>query len=111
MIQNQVRAFLQLAEEERAILQVVEEAIGVSKVIRQKWEEIRERFIKSITQDITYSQESGLAQPELNKEIVARGWFAMNESFLWTIVQHNKEVELEEIVYTLTEMYTTGLYK
>ncbi|WP_242213319.1 TetR/AcrR family transcriptional regulator [Bacillus cereus group sp. BfR-BA-01383] len=111
MIQSQVRAFLQLAEEERAILQVVEEAIGVSGEIHQKWNEIRERFIKSITQDITHSQESGLAQPELNKEIVARGWFAMNETFLWTIVQNNKEIELEEIVYTLTEMYTTGLYK
>jgi len=35
----------------------------------------------------------------------------MNEMFLWTIVQNNKEVKLEEIVYTLTEMYTTGLYK
>ncbi|WP_433772280.1 TetR/AcrR family transcriptional regulator [Bacillus wiedmannii] len=111
MIQSQVRAFLQLAEEERAILQVVEEAIGLSREISQKWDEIRERFIKSITQDITYSQESGLAQPELNKEIVARGWFAMNEMFLWTIVQNDKEIELEEIVYTLTEMYTTGLYK
>ncbi|PEX82611.1 TetR/AcrR family transcriptional regulator [Bacillus cereus] len=110
MIQSQVRAFLQLAEEERAILQVVEEAIGLSGEIHQKWDEIRERFIKSITQDITYSQESGLAYPELNKEIVARGWFAMNETFLWTIVQNNKEIELEEIVYTLTEMYTTGLY-
>ena len=31
MIQNQVKAFLQLAEKERAILQVVEEAIGLSK--------------------------------------------------------------------------------
>ncbi|MGH0429869.1 TetR/AcrR family transcriptional regulator [Bacillus hominis] len=111
MIQNQVRAFLQLAEEERAILQVVEEAIGLSGEIRQKWDEIRERFVKSITQDITYSQESGLAQPELNKEIVARGWFAMNETFLWKIVQNDKEIGLEEIVYTLTEMYTTGLYK
>ncbi|MBE5106558.1 TetR/AcrR family transcriptional regulator [Bacillus thuringiensis] len=111
MIQNQVRAFLQLAEEERAMLQVVEEAIGLSKEIRQKWDKIRERFIKSITQDIAYSQESGLAQPELNKEIVACCWFAMNEMFLWKIVQNNKEVELEEIVYTLTEMYMTGLYK
>ncbi|MDG0962337.1 TetR/AcrR family transcriptional regulator [Bacillus paranthracis] len=111
MIQNQVRAFLQLADEERAILQVVEEAIGLSREIRQKWEEIRERFIKSIKQDITYSQESGLAQPNLNKEIVARGWFAMNESFLWTITQNDKKINLEEIVYTLTEMYTTGLYK
>ena len=111
MIQSQVRAFLQLAEEERDILQVVEEAIGLSREISQKWDEIRERFIKSITQDITYSQESGLAQPELNKEIVARGWFAMNEMFLWTIVQNDKELELEEIVHTLTVMYTTGLYK
>ena len=111
MIQNQVRAFLQLAEKERDILQVVEEAIGLSKEIRQKWDEIRERFIKSITQDITYSQESGLAQPELNNEIVARAWFAMNEMFLWMIVKNNNDVELEEIVHTLTEMYTTGLYK
>ncbi|MED2511005.1 TetR/AcrR family transcriptional regulator, partial [Bacillus thuringiensis] len=111
MIQNQVRAFLQLADEERAILHVVEEAIGLSREIRQKWDEIRERFITSIKQDITYSQESGLAQPNLNKEIVARGWFAMNESFLWTITQNDKKINLEEIVYTLTEMYTTGLYK
>ncbi|MED0905674.1 TetR/AcrR family transcriptional regulator [Bacillus nitratireducens] len=111
MIQNQMRAFLQLAQEERDILQVVEEAIGLSREISQKWDEIRERFIKSITQDITYSQESGLAQPELNKEIVARGWFAMNETFLWEIVQNDKELDLEEVVHTLTVMYTTGLYK
>ncbi|MED1411028.1 MULTISPECIES: TetR/AcrR family transcriptional regulator [Bacillus] len=111
MIQNQVRAFLQLAEEERAILQVMDEAIGLSKEIRQKWNEIRERFIKSITQDITYSQENKLAHPELNKEIVARGWFAMNEMFLWEIVQNDKELDLEEVVHTLTVMYTTGLYK
>ncbi|MBE7098592.1 TetR/AcrR family transcriptional regulator [Bacillus cereus] len=111
MIQNQVRAFLQLAEKERAILQVVQEAIGLSKEIRQKWDEIRERFIKNITQDITYSQESGLAHTELNEEIVARAWFAMNEMFLWTIVKNDKELELGEIVHTLTEMYTTGLYK
>ncbi|MGH1256228.1 MULTISPECIES: TetR/AcrR family transcriptional regulator [Bacillus] len=111
MIQNQVRAFLQLAEKERAILQVVQEAIGLSKEIRQKWDEIRERFINSIAQDITYSQEGGLAQPELNKEIVASAWFAMNEMFLWAIVKNDKELELGEIVHTLTEMYTTGLYK
>ncbi|KAB2459858.1 TetR/AcrR family transcriptional regulator [Bacillus sp. CH126_4D] len=111
MIQNQVRAFLQLAEKERAILQVVQEAIGLSKEIRQKWDEIRERFINNITQDITYSQKSGLAKTELNKDIVARAWFAMNEMFLWTIVKNDKKLELEEIVYTLTDMYTTGLYK
>ncbi|WP_242235174.1 TetR/AcrR family transcriptional regulator [Bacillus cereus group sp. BfR-BA-01316] len=111
MIQSQVRAFLQLAEEKRALLQVVEEAIGTSEEIRQKWNEIRERFVIRIMQDITHSQENGLARTALNKEIVARGWFSMNEMFLWTIVQNDKEIDLEEIVYTLTEMYKTGLYK
>ena len=111
MIQNQVRAFLQLAQEERAILQVVEEAIRTSKEIRQKWDEIRERFVTRIIQDITHSQENELVRTELNKEIVACGWFSMNEMFLWTIVQNDKELELEEIVHTLTVMYTTGLYK
>ncbi|MEC0014851.1 TetR/AcrR family transcriptional regulator, partial [Bacillus cereus] len=27
------------------------------------------------------------------------------------IMQNDKKINLEEIVYTLTEMYTTGLYK
>ncbi|MPU17963.1 TetR/AcrR family transcriptional regulator, partial [Acinetobacter baumannii] len=27
------------------------------------------------------------------------------------IVKNDKKLELEEIVHTLTEMYTTGLYK
>lgn len=87
MIENQVRAFLQLTEEERNILQVVEEAIGVSKEVRQKWNDIRERFISRIIQDITYSQNNGLARKELNKAIVARSWFYMNEAFQWEIVE------------------------
>ena len=111
MIQNQVRAFLQLAEEEKNMLQVMEEAIGASKEVNQKWNEIRERFVSHIIQDITYSQENGLARNELNKAIVARGWFSMNEMFLWEIVRNEKKVDLEEIIYTLTEMYTAGLYK
>jgi len=111
MIENQVRAFLQLTEEERNILQVVEEAIGASKEVRQKWNDIRERFMNRIMQDITYSQENGLARNELNKAIVARGWFYMNEMFLWEIVRNEIDVNLEEVVCTLTELYTAGLYK
>lgn len=111
MIQNQTRAFLQITEEERNILHVVEEAIGASKEVRRKWNDIQERFINRIMQDITYSQENGLARNELNKAIVARGWFSMNEMFLWEIVRNEKEMDVEEIVFTLTEMYTSGLYK
>lgn len=111
MIQNQVRAFLQLAKEEKNMLQVMKEAIGASIDVRNKWNEIRERFVSHIMQDIAYSQENGLARNELNKEIVARGWFSMNEMFLWEIVRNEKKIDVEEIVYTLTEMYTAGLYK
>jgi len=111
MIENQVRAFLQLTEEERNILQVVEEAIGVSKEVRQKWNDIRERFISRIIQDITYSQNNGLARKELNKAIVAHSWFYMNEAFQWEIVRNEIDVNLEEVVCTLTELYTAGLYK
>lgn len=111
MIQNQVRAFLQLAEEERNILQIVEEAIGTSNTVCHKWNEIRERFISRIMQDITYSQNNKLARSELNKAIAARGWFYTNEMFLWEIVRNEKKVDLEEVVFTLTEMYTSGLYK
>ncbi|WP_459502914.1 TetR/AcrR family transcriptional regulator [Bacillus sp. C1] len=111
MIQNQVRTFLQLAVEERNMLQIVEEAIGASKEVHKKWNEIRERFISRIIQDITYSQDHELARNELDKAIVARGWFSMNEMFLWEIVRNEKEIDLEKIVYTLTELYTAGLYK
>ncbi|WP_410982785.1 TetR/AcrR family transcriptional regulator [Bacillus cereus] len=111
MIQNQVRAFLQLAKEEKNMLQVMEEAIGASIEVHNKWNEIRKRFVSHIMQDITYSQENELARNELNKEIVARGWFSMNEMFLWEIVRSETELDVEEIIYTLTEMYTAGLYQ
>lgn len=75
MIQNQVKAFLQLAEKRTSNFTSCRRSNWVIKEIRQKWDEMQERFINSITQDITYSQEGGLAHSELNKEIVARAWF------------------------------------
>lgn len=111
MIQNQVRAFLQMAEKERTMLQIFEEAIGASIEVRQKWSDIRERFINRIIQDIAFSQENGLARNNIDKAIVARGWFYMNEMFLWEIVRNDKEISLEKITFTLTELYTVGLYE
>lgn len=110
MIHQQVHAFLQMAETERQLLQVVEEAIGTSTEIRNRWNAIRERFIERIVQDITYSQNNGLARKDLNCFLAARSWFFANEMFLWEIVRNEREFSLEDIVYTLTEMYMGGLY-
>lgn len=110
MIQQQVHAFLQMAEMERQLLQVVEEAIGASDEVRYRWNAIRERFIERIVQDITYSQNSGLARKDLNCFLVARSWFFANEMFLWEIVRKERDFSLEDIVHTLMEMYMGGLY-
>lgn len=110
MIHQQVHAFLQMAETERQLLQVVEEAIGTSTEIRNRWNAIRERFIERIVQDITYSQNNGLARKDLNCFLAARSWFFANEMFLWEIVRNEQEFSLKDIVYTLTEMYMGGLY-
>ncbi|CAG9614715.1 Fatty acid metabolism regulator protein [Bacillus rhizoplanae] len=110
MIQQQVHAFLQMAEMERQLLQVVEEAIGASDEVRYRWSAIRERFIERIVQDITYSQNSGLARKDLNCFLVARSWFFANEMFLWEIVRNERDFSLGDIVHTLTEMYMGGLY-
>ncbi|MED0678442.1 TetR/AcrR family transcriptional regulator [Aneurinibacillus thermoaerophilus] len=109
MIQHQVRLFLNLAVQERKIMKVVKEAIGVSPIIEKKWQEIRERFIKRITEDIQYSQQNKLAKTDLNSNLVARAWCYANEMFMWELV-NQEESSIDEIVLHLTTMYTSGLY-
>jgi len=110
-IEQQAMAFLQLAEQEREMLRVVEQAIGISYVIRTKWKHIRERFIERISCDIRYAQRTGLARPDLNPALVARGWFFANEMYLFEVVREETTASIEEIAKTLTAVYTTGLYE
>ena len=110
-IEQQAMAFLQLAEQEREMLRVVEQAIGISYVIRTKWKQIRERFIERISCDIRYAQRTGLARPDLNPALVARGWFFANEMYLFEVVREETTASIEEIAKTLTAVYTTGLYE
>ncbi len=110
-IEQQAMAFLQLAEQEREMLRVVEQAIGISYVIRTKWKQIRERFIERISCDIRYAQRNGLARPDLNPVLVARGWFFANEMYLFEVVREETTASIEEIAKTLTAVYTTGLYE
>lgn len=110
IILNQVLTFLRIAQTEREIMKVFSEAIGVSPMVNQKWEEIRHRFIQSITKDITYSQAKELARTDLKAELVARSWFFSNEMYQWEIVFNRNIATLEEIAETLTRMYVDALY-
>ncbi|UFU01349.1 TetR/AcrR family transcriptional regulator [Radiobacillus kanasensis] len=109
MISNQVKLFLSLAMEERAMMQVVKEAIGTSEEVNKKWTDIRERFIERIAQDIQFAQDHALAKKNLDPHLVARGWFYSNEMFMWEIVE-GSPYKMEDIIYNLTNMYTSGLY-
>ncbi|WP_028401758.1 TetR/AcrR family transcriptional regulator [Ectobacillus panaciterrae] len=111
MIEKQTHAFLKMANEERAMMQAIEEAIRMSDEVRMKWEEIRERFIQRIAQDIAYSQQNRLARTDLNNQFIARGWFFTNEMYLWEIVRNGRDVPVKEIAHNLTAMYTGGLYQ
>lgn len=110
IIISQAEAFLKMAEAERNMMQVFEQAIGVSTVISDKWKEIREKFIHRISKDIAYAQKNGLARGELNHDLVARGWFFVNEMYLWEIVRNEHHGSVKEIANTITSLYTTGLY-
>lgn len=111
MIEKQAGLFLEMANEERAMMQVIEEAIRLSEEVNRKWQEIRERFIKRIAQDIAYSQENGLARTDVDNYLVARGWFFANEMYLWEIVKNQYGFTVDEIAHNLTAVYTGGLYK
>lgn len=111
LIEKQVGMFLSMAEPERPLMQVFEEAIGISPTVRQKWKEIREKFIKRISQDVAYAQQAGLARMDVDHLLVARGWFFSGEMYLWEIVRNEHKVPVPEIARTLTAIYTSGLYK
>lgn len=69
-IEHQVRLFLKLAVQEREMLKVMKEAIGLSEAVKEKWVEIRERFIRRITEDITYSSIKDWQNPPLMQRIL-----------------------------------------
>jgi len=110
VIMSQVLTFFQIAESERDMMKVFAEAMGLSAAVNTKWEEIRHKLIQSITNDITYSQQHGLARTDLKAELVACQWFYSNEMYQWDIVHNRHQNSLDEIANTITTMYTDALY-
>ncbi|WP_050183987.1 TetR/AcrR family transcriptional regulator [Domibacillus robiginosus] len=110
LIVNQVRLFLSLAMERKEFMRIIKEAIGNSPVIEANWQNIRDRFISSITQDILYAQSKSLANPQLIPSLVARSWFYTNEMFMWELINGDSAESMEEIIQHMTVIYTNGLY-
>ncbi|MFC5590264.1 TetR/AcrR family transcriptional regulator [Sporosarcina soli] len=110
-IKEQTRLFLQLALEEKEMMQAINEATGVSEIVREKWNQIRLRFITAITKDITQVQQSGLARKKVNTVLIAKGWFYMNEQLMWDLVLNAITDDINDIAETITDLYTGGLYK
>jgi AcrR family transcriptional regulator len=112
MIKNQITLFLNLARTEQKILRVLYEAKGFSEDVENSWVKIRNQFTERIESDIHYVQEIGLAKPSIQKHIMAKGWFFVNEMYLWDLVIHKQHpYTVDEIAQTLVEFYTTGLYQ
>ncbi|YCA44508.1 TetR/AcrR family transcriptional regulator [Bacillus sp. JZ8] len=110
IIEKQAYRFLKMAETERGIMRVFQEAMGMSDVIAHQWKDIRKQFIEGISKDILYVQEHHLARGDVKAHIVAKGWFFMNEMYLWEIVQNEHHGSVEEISQTISSLYVDGLY-
>lgn len=109
-IKQQVRQFNEAALDERRIMAIVKEAIGVSAAVEEKWNSIRTRFIRGIADDIRHVQESGLADPDYDALLIAKGWYAMNEQLMWDLVLGEIEEDLDTMSHNLARLYTKGLY-
>lgn len=109
-IKTQVRLFIQAALDEHEMMKVLKEAIGVSEIVEGKWSQIRTRFIAGIIKDITFVQEAGMTNKEIEASLIARGWYYMNEQVMWDILLGEVAEDLNRVAENLALLYTRGLY-
>lgn len=104
--------FLNLAVIHRDILAVFYEAIGMSNLIRSKWESIIDEFINRVAKNIIVVKEKGLIKnTNYNPHIVAGSLIYPGEKFLWKIAQRKIEVDYKKIAEDVAGIYTYGLFK
>jgi len=104
--------FLRLAIEYRELLAVFHEAIGVSSMIRLKWDDIIERFIVRVSKNVMIVKEKGLIKNiDYNPRIVAGSLIYPGEKFLWKIALRSIDESYEAIARDIAGIYTYGLFK
>jgi len=110
IIRNQLHAFISLADKHKNTLAVFYESIGVSILLREKWENILFAFEDRINKDIAYSQKKKLAKLDLDHDIVAKVLLATGEHFLWEIVTKRNTKSIDDIADNVAKVYMFGLY-
>lgn len=108
-IYQQTLNFLTAGLSKKKVFLVIEEAIGLSPIVHQKWQNVRDEFTQSIERDIRFVQEQGLAKKEIIPAIIAKSWFHMNEQMLWELIK-NEDFDVSEVAKNITTLYTKGLY-
>lgn len=109
IVYQQIFGIFTLVQENKDPLKIVWDALAHSEKLRNHWNNIFKMFIQRVTKDISFSEQQGLTRP-LNHEFVAKSIVYMVREFFWDIIL-DKDVDIDELSYTLTELYTEGAYK
>lgn len=108
-IEYQTLEFLSRGLNKKEVFLIIEEALGKSEIVYEKWQNVRNEFIKSIEKDIRFVQEQQLARKQLSPMIIAKSWFHLNEQMLWELIKDNT-LNVQEVAKNITALYTKGLY-
>src|SRR5699024_1871953 len=84
--QKNIEGVIDLAIKHQKLLIVFYEAIPLSKLVREKWEDISNKFIKRIAKNVEQAIAKGVARnPEYDPEIVAGVLFYVTENTIWNV--------------------------
>lgn len=104
--------FLSLAIKHRDLLVVFHEAIGLSNLIRSKWDSIIETLIERIAQNVVIVKEKELIRNEsYDPKIVAGSVIYPAEKFLWKLALKKTDMDYKEIAKNFVGIYVNGLFK
>ena len=109
IVYTQISNVLKLARQNREALRIIWDALGHSEAVRSYWNDIFTSFINRTIDDLSYSQEYGLARP-LDRTIIAKCIVYMIREFIWDIVWE-KEYDIDKISQNIVELYLYGAYK
>ena len=104
--------YLELATIHKNWLALFYEAIGHSIDVRHQWEEITEKFIERISQNVEIVKQKGLIRNvDFDTRVVAGLLYYPGENYLWKIALGKTSKDYRDIARDITEVYTHGLFK
>lgn len=104
--------FLYLATAHKDFLIVIHEAIGMSPSVQKKWDDIVNKLIKRVANNILKVKEKGLLRNnDTDPTITAGSLIYPAEKFLWQISLNRMDKDHETIAKNIVDLYINGLFK